>query len=104
MTSPRIVLLTLVLVLVCPAAGRAGVEVVTRDVPLGAQTASGARVAASADAPKRFNLVGLHWRGSGRVEFRTASPHGAWSEWHAARPEAEDGPDPGSVEATGALG
>jgi N-acetylmuramoyl-L-alanine amidase len=28
-----------------------------------------------------FELVGLHWRGSGRVEYRTRSLAGHWSRW-----------------------
>jgi len=28
-----------------------------------------------------FELVGLHWRGSGRVEYRTRSLAGRWSRW-----------------------
>src|SRR5688572_63353 len=41
----------------------------------------------------RFDLVGLHWRGSGRVEFRTRSVAGRWGAWRDAAPEAEDRPD-----------
>ena len=40
----------------------------------------------------RFDLVGLHWKGSGTVSFRTRSTAGRWSGWHAAQPE-DDGPD-----------
>jgi hypothetical protein len=40
----------------------------------------------------RFDLVGLHWNGSGSVSFRTRSVAGRWSPWHAAEPE-DDGPD-----------
>jgi flagellar hook assembly protein FlgD len=32
-------------------------------------------------APGTFELVGLHWRGSGRVEYRTRSVAGRWSGW-----------------------
>jgi hypothetical protein len=38
-------------------------------------------------------MVGLHWRGSGSVSFRTRALTGRWSAWRAAAPEAEDGPD-----------
>ena len=31
--------------------------------------------------PGRFDLVGLHWRGSGRVAYRTRSLAGRWSRW-----------------------
>ena len=30
---------------------------------------------------RSFELVGLHWRGSGRVEYRTRSLAGRWSRW-----------------------
>jgi hypothetical protein len=45
---------------------------------------------------ERFDLVGLHWRGDGRVVFRTHRAFGAWSRWHAAAPEDDDLPDRGS--------
>jgi hypothetical protein len=32
-------------------------------------------------ATEDFELVGLHWRGSGRVEYRTRSLSGHWSRW-----------------------
>jgi flagellar hook assembly protein FlgD len=51
-----------------------------------------------ASGPHRFTLVGIHWRGSGTVGFRTRSVSGHWSSWRAAAPEAEDVPDPGSSE------
>jgi flagellar hook assembly protein FlgD len=66
---------------------------VTRDVLV-----AGDRVLASGRPPERFNLVGLHWQGSGRVGFRTRSVSGAWSPWRVAAPEAEDGPDPRTAE------
>ena len=49
-------------------------------------------------AVPRFTLAGVHWRGSGRVVFRTRSTTGRWSAWRAAAPEAEDGPDARSSE------
>ena len=62
------------------------------------------RVGAHTFAPtgpiSRFTLAGIHWRGSGRVVFRTRSRNGTWSQWRAAAPEAEDGPDQGSREST----
>ena len=67
--------------------------IVSRDVPLG-----GERTLASTPAPARFNLVGLHWRGPGSVQFRTRSLAGRWSAWEAAAPEAEDQPDAGTAE------
>src|SRR3954447_20676143 len=40
--------------------------------------------------PARFDMVGLHWRGSGAVDFRVHSIAGRWGKWHPAAPEAED--------------
>ncbi|HEY7148758.1 MAG TPA: N-acetylmuramoyl-L-alanine amidase [Gaiellaceae bacterium] len=40
----------------------------------------------------RFDLVGLHWKGSGVVMFRTRSVAGRWSAWRDAAPE-DDRPD-----------
>ncbi len=76
-----------------PAA--AGVRVVARDEPLGA--ARPTTVARA--APLRFDMVGIHWRGSGTVWFRTRALTGAWSAWQPARPEGEDSPDRGTREA-----
>jgi hypothetical protein len=77
-----------VVVLVFPAAALAAEPtIVSREVPL-----KGQRLLAAA-APERFNLVGLHWRGPGSVEFRTRSVPGRWSGWRAAAPEDEDRPD-----------
>jgi hypothetical protein len=68
------------------------------DVPL-----HGERVLAGVTA-KRFDLVGLHWQGSGAVRFRTHAVAGGWSGWRDAAPEADDLPDAGSVEARGSRG
>ena len=45
---------------------------------------------------ERFDLVGLHWRGSGELQFRTRALGGRWSAWHAAAPEEDDLPDRGT--------
>ncbi|MBA3381959.1 MAG: hypothetical protein H0T97_08870, partial [Actinobacteria bacterium] len=37
----------------------------------------------------RFTLAGIHWRGPGRVAFRTRSLEGRWSAWRPAAPEDE---------------
>jgi uncharacterized protein with LGFP repeats len=50
-------------------------------------------------APFGFDMVGLHWRGSGSVSFRTRSTAGSWSQWQPARPEWEDIPDRNTAEA-----
>jgi hypothetical protein len=67
--------------------------IVSRDVPLG-----GGRALAAASTPARFDLVGLHWRGRGSVNFRTRDLAGRWSAWEPAAPEAEDQPDAGTSE------
>jgi hypothetical protein len=91
---PRRLLFAITLVLMQPAAAAAQeATIVSRDVPV-----AGQRVLASAGAPARFNLVGLHWRGPGTVQFRTRSLAGRWSGWQDAAPEAEDRPDAGSAE------
>jgi hypothetical protein len=82
------------LALVFPAAAQAEeTTIVSRDVPL-----AGQRTLAAAQ-PERFDLVGLHWRGAGRVLFRTRSLDGRWNPWRDAAPE-EDLPDAGTDERT----
>jgi N-acetylmuramoyl-L-alanine amidase len=83
------------LLLAFPATAHAEeATIVSRDLPV-----AGSRALAAVQAPERFNLVGLHWRGPGTVRFRTHAIGGRWSAWRAAAPEAEDGPDPRSAEA-----
>ena len=91
-------LIALALALPAPASAQEA-TIVSRDVPL-----AGERTPASIVPPARFNLVGLHWRGSGTVQFRTRSTAGRWSGWRDAAPEAEDRPDAGTVERAGANG
>ena len=76
-----------------PAAVAQEATIVSRDVAL-----AGERTLAASAAPSRFNLVGIHWRGSGTVQFRTRSVGGRWSGWAKAAPESEDRPDKGSAE------
>jgi hypothetical protein len=85
-------LLVLALFFAAPAAAFGGASLTMREVPL-----HGGRMLA-AETP-RFDLVGLHWRGTGWVQFRTRSLAGGWSGWHRADPEAEDLPNAGSGEA-----
>ena len=87
----RSLLLVALTFLVAPAAALGGVSLTAREVPL-----HGAR-ALAATTPQ-FDLVGLHWRGPGSVQFRTRSLDGRWSAWHRADPEAEDLPDVGNAE------
>ncbi|MGH3072807.1 MAG: N-acetylmuramoyl-L-alanine amidase [Gaiellaceae bacterium] len=91
---PRRLLILLALAFALPPSASAQeATIVSRDVPL-----AGERTLASSDAPSRFNLVGIHWSGSGTVQFRTRSLAGRWSAWSDAAPEAEDRPDRGSAE------
>jgi len=90
----------LALLAVAQPAG-AGVRMATRDVAVPAaarSVADHARVLPVRTAPFRFNLVGLHWQGSGRVAFRTGLGDGAFGPWHDGLPEADDLPDRGSAE------
>jgi hypothetical protein len=79
------------------------VRVIARDEPVSpgvsTRAAAGAVRVLPPRAAPRFNLAGLHWRGSGTVWFRTATANGPWSRWRPARPEAEDRPDLGTAEA-----
>jgi hypothetical protein len=91
---PRRLLTLIGLALALPAPALAQeATIVSRDVPL-----AGERTLAAAPAPSRFNLVGLHWRGPGSVQFRTHATAGRWSPWQDAAPESEDRPDLGTAE------
>jgi flagellar hook assembly protein FlgD len=69
-----------VVVLAFPGIARAGeVTMVVRDV---AAHESPGRALAS--AVPRFNMVGLHWQGSGTPWYRTRNAAGRWSAWLAA--------------------
>src|SRR3954471_20138749 len=75
----KLLRLTLLALLAFPAAAQAAdVSMVARAVPL-----DGRSLQASA-APMHFNMVGLHWRGSGSVRYRTHPIGGAWTPWLAA--------------------
>jgi hypothetical protein len=59
------------------------------------------------EAPKRFNLVGLTWSGADQADhaepalaMRTRTDGGGWTRWTPVGAHAEDGPDPGSDEAS----
>jgi hypothetical protein len=83
--------------LAAPAVARAEVTITARDVPLHGQT----RTLASS-TPRLFDMVGLHWRGPGWVQFRTRNLSARWSSWRVAAPEDEDMPDVDTVEARAA--
>jgi hypothetical protein len=88
----KLILVAFALFLAAPATAFAEASLTMREVPLHGQRSL------AATAPTRFDLVGVHWRGSGSVEFRTRSTAGRWSRWHRAAPEGEDLPDAGSAE------
>jgi flagellar hook assembly protein FlgD len=98
---PRAVLAAAILFVALPSAATAGVRIEMREaaVPAARASASTPGLLPAQRAPFRFNLVGIHWQGSGGVFFRTATATGRWSAWRPARPEAEDAPDAGSSEA-----
>src|SRR3954464_1311618 len=94
----KIALAAIAVFLAAPAAALGEVSLTMREVPL-----HGERTLA-ATPPASFDMVGLHWRGPGSVDFRTRSAHGGWSAWHRAAPEAEDLPDNATAEARSAQG
>ena len=92
----RAFLIAAVLLLAAPVAAHAADgSIWSRDLSL-----AGARSPAAVTSAKEFDLVGVHWRGNGRVELRTRTGSGPWSSWRAAAPEAEDRPDSGAPERT----
>jgi len=105
MALPRVTALLSALALALPGLAEAGVTMSVHEEPVAASrsTADATRVPPPRVVSAPFNLVGLHWRGSGKVYFRAAGVRG-WSPWRFARPEAEDLPDPGSPEASRSRG
>ena len=90
----RAFLIATALLLAAPTAARAAdPSLWSRDLPLGAS-----RAPAAVSPERPFDLVGVHWRGSGRVELRTRAVGSTWSAWRTAAPEAEDRPDRGASE------
>ena len=93
----KIALAAVIAFLAAPATAFGEASLTMREVPL-----HGGRTLASAQP--RFDMVGLHWRGSGTVDFRTRSVAGRWSTWQRAAPEAEDLPNAGTPESRAAAG
>jgi N-acetylmuramoyl-L-alanine amidase len=62
--------------------------------------ATGGVVSKPLEAPKRFNLVGLRWRGGGEpgIALRAREHGGDWSPWTTLRAHGEHSPDPGTGE------
>jgi hypothetical protein len=82
----RVVLAAAVLALAAPGvASAAGLSLASQDLRGGGPI-----------AVKRFDLVGLHWRGTGTVLFRTRSATGRWGRWQKAAPEPDDLPNRGA--------
>ena len=77
--------------LAAPAVAHAEATITARDVPLHGRALAGSTT-------RVFDLVGLHWRGAGSVQFRTRSTAGRWSGWRVAAPESEDLPDVDTAE------
>lgn len=97
MSLPRLVLVSLAVLASSEPASAALTSIRATDVtPRGATTVTGA-------AP-RFELVGVHWKGPGRVELRTRTVRGGWSEWHDVIPGRADGPDSAAPEAAARVG
>ena len=93
-TMPRRLLLAVLLVLALPASASAGLATLqVRDLPL-----DGERSLSAVTAASPFQLVGIHWQGSGRLELRIRTARG-WSVWRPVRAEVEDTPDASSGEA-----
>ena len=75
--------------LAVPSLARAGdVAMRVQDVPLGP------RSPAASVSPMHFNMLGVHWTGTGTVSFRTHRLHGAWTAWGTV--DADAAPDGGS--------
>jgi N-acetylmuramoyl-L-alanine amidase len=75
---------------------------VPRDAVLGTRlTASSGVISKPLRAPKRFNLVGLRWKGGGEpgIALRTRTDDGGWSRWATLYSHTEHAPDPGGAEA-----
>jgi N-acetylmuramoyl-L-alanine amidase len=82
----KLLLTALAALALAPVAHAGHVAMQARDVPLGP------RALQAAIPPMHFNMLGVHWAGSGSVEYRTHRLHGAWRLWRAvdddARPDA----------------
>jgi hypothetical protein len=61
--------------------------------------ATGAVVSSRLATPRRFNLVGMRWRGRARPEIELRVRRGGrWSRWEHLEAEPEHNPDPGHGE------
>jgi N-acetylmuramoyl-L-alanine amidase-like protein len=74
---------------------------VAAPAPLATASAAGARVVSQRIATRRrFNLVGLRWRGSAEpaIAVRVRRARGGWSHWQRIAAHADHNPDPGASE------
>ena len=94
----KLALVAVAAFLAAPAAAFGEASITMREVPL-----HGERTLASAPLA-HFDMVGLHWRGPGTVDFRTRSPTRGWTGWQRAAPEAEDLPNVETAEGRAAQG
>ncbi|HEY7398963.1 MAG TPA: N-acetylmuramoyl-L-alanine amidase [Gaiellaceae bacterium] len=77
----------MLLTLASPACASAGlVTMHVHEVPLG-----GARSLESAGPARPFDMLGLHWIGSGTVEYRTRARSGRWRAWRTASADDRSG-------------
>src|SRR6266576_3864845 len=75
--------------LLAPSVARAGdVAMRVQDVQLGPRGLS------TAVTPMHFNMLGVHWTGTGGVEYRVHRLHGKWQPWVAVDDDAR--PDGGT--------
>ena len=93
----KLLLVTTLLFFAAPAAAFGGASLTMREVPLHGERALAATTT-------DFDMVGLHWQGTGTVQFRTRSLTGHWSPWRRADPEGEDLPNNGTGEARATRG
>jgi N-acetylmuramoyl-L-alanine amidase len=93
----KLLLVATLLFFTAPVAAFGGASLTMREVPLhGERTLTGTTT--------EFDMVGLHWQGTGTVQFRTRSLAGRWSPWRRADPEGEDLPNTGTGEARATRG
>jgi hypothetical protein len=86
--------------LAAPSVARAGdVSIRVRDVVLQPRSLAGAT------APQHFNMLAVHWTGTGTVAYRTRALHGAWRPWRQADADSRSGAwHDGTLDWTGASG
>jgi hypothetical protein len=93
-TMARRLLLVVTLALAFPAASSAGLA----SLEVSELAVGDVRSLSVARPATPFELVGIHWRGPGRLELRTRGPGGRWSAWEPVREGDDDAPDRGSPE------